>query len=165
MIVTPLLTAVLGFLAGNWSRFRLANRLRASITTDLTILKELPDGQARQLLTRQVEYRAHLIATEEEPFTTGERNDRRWGATYVALGVLLPMMLPSAFNFPDDSTAAQVATWVMVAVGATSAFYGLNLITRTSRAREWRRLHSRISADHARQSRPGDGVGYGDNPR
>lgn len=156
MVVTPVLTAVLGFVAGNWSRFRLAGRLRASIATDLTILKELPEGEARELLSRQVEYRARLIATEEEPFTTSERNDRRWGATYISLGVLLPMMLPSAFSLPDDNAAAQIATWVMIVLGVVAALYGLNLIVKTSRAREWRRLHGRIAADHARLTRKGD---------
>lgn len=78
----PIVTALIGFLSGaGFGRFRLPGRIRANLAADLALLKDMPEGAARDELRRHVEHQARALVIEQEPWTARERRHRMYGLT------------------------------------------------------------------------------------
>lgn len=134
--------------AGILSRLRLSDRLRQRAQAELDILAKLPPGtDAHTFLTDHVNRTVLRLVAEEEPYSSWERMDRRWGYVLTALGVALGASL-IARPLPLAVTVVGVTPCVALAL------YGQWRLTRSARAREYRRHMWRAIADRRTPSPP-----------
>lgn len=140
--IVTLVVGMLAFFGGTGlDRLSVAGRLRARLQAETELYSALPEGsQVQPDLLLHIERQALLLVAEEEPLTTWEIMDRRWGRLYVYL--VFPL-LASLFLFAT-------ALWIQLLYStlAIVAFsYGFVRTARVERALNMRKLAKRSLAD------------------
>lgn len=114
--VASLVAAVI---AGNaWMALHPAWRLRRSLAEDISILKELPEGPARDELLRHVERDTRRMVAYAEPLTGFERAGVDFGAFLLGAAVAAPLVAALlAPEKPQVVRGAVLLSIVLITVG------------------------------------------------